>query len=259
MYVTADGGASWKQLALPYMPGKGELRAAHFLSDEKTGWIVGGKYRPASRSEILTKGWPNNTISANSDAILHAYVFRTDDGGATWHEQFSSSQAGRFLSLMFFDADHGVALGDVGIYYSENGGKEWKSASLTAECADKDHSNSYEYHPAAAFTLNSSTAWLIYDDGYLVKTEDGGRTWCEVTRLRSILTDEAVNLFFREIYFSDLTRGWALNESGVLYEIEDAGKTWKKGPTDLRFEDMYFLDPYHGWLVSKDGLFSISS
>lgn len=257
LYTTEDGGSTWKQTSLPSKLSRGEPRDVHFLTGGMVGWMAGGIYRPMTRAEILGGGFPNNTISPDFDAVLYGCIFRTDDGGKTWYQQFVSSQAGRFLSLLFLDAAHALAIGDVGIYYTENGGKQWRTANLQ-ECVDKEHSNFYEDHPVAASFPDTNTGWLIYDDGYVVKSTDGGHTWCELVRLKEIWP-EGQNLFFKEIYFDSLTHGWGLNGSGFIYEIEDGGKTWIRTNTDIRFEDMYFLDANHGWAISKDYLFRISS
>jgi len=257
LYTTEDGGTSWKKISLPSKLSGGELRDVHFLSGGMVGWLAGGIYSPRTRDEILSGGFPNNTVSPDFDAVLYGCIFRTNDGGKTWSQQFISRKAGRFLAIHFLDTAHGIATGDVGIYHTATGGRQWTSADLTKECVDKQHSNFYEQHPVMAAFLDTNTGWLIYDDGYLVKTTDGGRSWCELVRLKETWP-EGQNIFFKEIYFDSLTHGWGLNGSGFIYEIEDCGKTWIRTNTDIRFEDMYFLDANHGWVVSRDTLFRIN-
>lgn len=58
------------------------------------------------------------------------------------------------------------------------------------------------------------------EDGTILHTEDGGRTWKEQVSG----TKENLN----SIAFVDLERGWAVGRYGTILHTEDGGETWRR-------------------------------
>lgn len=262
LYKSEDGGRAWVQVSTPLDFPRGDLQAVRFMEDSRVGWAAGGIYRPISREELLQGGYPNNavaTLPGNSHAVLEGTIFRTDDGGRTWHQQLRSPKVYRFLSLNLTNAEHGLALGDMEVFYTENGGRQWQAADFKADCVDRTFWETFEGHPADAFFLNSNAGWLSYTDGYMARTTDGGKTWCDLLHPKDVRSSTSYDKFFQKLYFTDTTHGWGLSADGSLYETKDAGATWTKVDADVRFEGMDFSNASSGWAVSKEGLFRIVS
>lgn len=261
LYKSEDGGRTWTQLPTPLDFPRGDLQAISFIADGRIGWAAGGVYRPISRGELLQRGYPNNAVTTlpnNSYAVLEGTIFRTDDGGRTWHQQLRSPEEYRFLSLNFTNAEHGLALGDTKVFYTENGGRQWQAADFRDDCVNQDFMETFEGHPVDAYFVNSNIGWLSYTDGYLARSTDGGRTWCDLRHSVDAQSNASYDRFFQRLHFTDLTHGWGLGTDGSLYETKDAGATWVKIDASARFEDMHFLNNGYGWAVAREGLFRIA-
>lgn len=259
LYMSEDGGRTWAQLSTPLDFPRGDLQAVSFMTDGKVGWVAGGVYRQISRKELLQGGYPNNavaTIANNSYAVLEGSIFRTDDGGVTWRQQFRTPEVYRFLSLYFTNGEHGLALGDTEVLYTEDDGEQWQAVDFKASCVDQKFMETFEGHPTDAYFANSNVGWLSYSDGYMARSTDGGRTWCDLRYPEDARSNR--DKFFQKLHFTNLTRGWGLSSDGFLYETKDAGATWTRVDVNVRFEDIHFLNADEGWAIAKEGLFRIA-
>lgn len=260
LYKTEDGGRAWMRLTTPLDYPSGELRGVNFLEGGRVGWIVGGTYRRISHEELLREAYPNNAVTTyadDSNAVLEGVIYRTDDGGRTWQRQLHSTEVFRFFSLYFTSAEHGLALADYEIFYTENGGRQWDNAEFRRDCVEERFLESYERRPVAISFANANTGWLTFNDGRIAKTIDGGQTWCDLLRPEDVWREGEQNAYFKTIYFSDATHGWGLKADGSLHRTQDGGITWVRTVTDNRFDDMCFLDTRYGWVVGRQGLFRI--
>jgi photosystem II stability/assembly factor-like uncharacterized protein len=149
LFVTSDGGTSWKQVPLKMAdssgrPIPGELHSVRF-SDLNTGTVAGEMYdgdgrfffvlhtrdggqtweqhRTPSRATHSTRfidlsnGW--SAASAPREGKAEAVIYdttliRTDDGGKTWQNDFIA-RGGRIRSLFFLSPTKGWAVGDRGM------------------------------------------------------------------------------------------------------------------------------------------------
>lgn len=94
--------------------------------------------------------------------------------------------------------------------------------------------------------LDAHRAFVSGDDGTLLATEDGGRTWKQVeTPVEDHLT--SVHFIGEE--------GWVAGWGGILLYSKDGGKTWTRQVTDTSnaLESVYFADRSHGWAVGWVG------
>ena len=107
---TLDGGATWHAAVLPGAEDL-DFRAVHAL-DSHTAWLLSSG--PGAKSAI----------------------FKTSDGGAHWSRLFTNPDAGGFFdALAFWDAQHGIVLGDpvdgqFVILTTDNGGQTWQRRKL---------------------------------------------------------------------------------------------------------------------------------
>lgn len=256
---TTDGGRRWEQQTTPFGPARGEIHTAQFLKDSKTIWLAGGLYRPKTREEVKS-GVPNNTNDVTGKNVLEEAIFRSDDGGQTWRRQvLAPGGVGRILSLYFFDQNHGMALSETWVYYTDNGGRAWKQPDFSERCVRKEYLDDYyEARPQGVAMLNSTQWWLSYTDGRIVKSLDGGRSWCDLLHPGEVDFDKPGKAYFTAIKFKNSSQGWGLGWDKFLYETNDGGFNWSRLSPDIQFDYMYFPDDKHALLISKRDLFRLT-
>jgi photosystem II stability/assembly factor-like uncharacterized protein len=145
LFVTSDGGKSWKRMNLPDSsdrPTPGELHSVRF-SDLNTGTVAGEMYdgdvrfffvlhtrdggqtwekhrRPSrathsTRFIDLANGWSAASAPrAGSATTYDTTLMRTGDGGKTWENDFIA-RGGRIRNLYFLSPTKGWAVGDHGM------------------------------------------------------------------------------------------------------------------------------------------------
>ncbi|MBM4338252.1 MAG: hypothetical protein FJ110_01785 [Deltaproteobacteria bacterium] len=224
---TADRGKSWVRLNT----GTDLTLSSVFFVDSKNGWAVGeegiiihtkdgGKNWEKQKSPVRffhmkvffvspLKGW----IVSEQTHILH-----TSDGGKTWTVQFKD-QDFILKSISFSDPLHGWAVGEFGyIYHTRNGGNTWERLAgeygLSVKTGEIE-GGTFLFDVKA---LDPQTVWAVGIDGYVIKTDNGGKTWKEVktgapkTQLFCIGSDRKSSLlmggFGAFLYSSDRGRTW---------------------------------------------------
>lgn len=146
---TKDGGATWvkQESPVPYF-----LMAVQFVTTRK-GWVV------TERTTILT----------------------TDDGGANWRVQFKDVDL-ILRALSFCDEKNGWAVGEYGFtYHTDDGGENWRHQAGEVEFSLETMSMEGGNFLFDVIALDPATAWVVGIDGYVARTEDGGRTWIPFT------------------------------------------------------------------------------
>jgi photosystem II stability/assembly factor-like uncharacterized protein len=259
IYKTEDSGDTWTRLSDPGPV----LHSIHFLKDGKQGWAAGETYRP-----ILPKdaGVRSQLVSSDGKQVLYPALFYTEDGGTTWNLQSLPSSEGRLLNLCFIDADHGWASSDGEFFFFEGSSNEWKRVNYSkSNCPNRmllkttgwDSHDGDAYAPEAIYFLDGYQGWLSFENGYLAKSTDSGRTWCDLLDSKSLYPLGGQN-FLAKIHFITSMQGWGLGSNGSLLETDDGGARWQRVDTNVRFDDMCFTDSNSGWAVAKEGLFRIS-
>jgi len=221
VFGTGDGGKTWRNVssALPastdtpppgHLPFGGRKSGIHFLNTS-TGWITG-------------------TVLANDLAWLYV----SQDGGSTWHQQSLPLPSGvpsaqlSLLSPTFFSATDGILpalFSDLitgrgiatDIYVTHDGGTTWKSTMPL---------------PAAFGTIDfvdMQHGWVT-DGMVLYSTSDGGQHW---TKLSPGANFKQV----ADLSFVSSTTGWAIggqsNTSSFLLKTADGGKMWTPIPFSI--------------------------
>ena len=258
MQKSEDGGYTWKAIPIPLSGDNIDLEEIQFLKDGKHGWLSVNNYVSCS-SEIRSK-LGMHSLSPDGKRCLKGHVFYTEDGGATWRQQSFSSNLGRAIGLETMRDGQVWAFNDLRIFYFADG--QWRKVDYTkGQCTNETLLETVDFYgktgepsaPVEIFFVGH-TGWLSFSNGYLAKSTDGGRTWCDLFDLKSLTNNPSS--YFGKLYFSDANNGWGL--AGHIYRTKDGGTIWEKTETSMEFDDMYFLDANHGWAISKDGLFRIS-
>ena len=113
VFHSADRGKTWEVYETPIVQGKAMtgIYSVDFL-DEKTGVIFGGD-------------WENQKFNEGNKAITH-------DGGKTWNLVSNGEEPGYRSSVRFAPGSEGngiVAVGSLGISYSNTAGDSWAQLS----------------------------------------------------------------------------------------------------------------------------------
>jgi photosystem II stability/assembly factor-like uncharacterized protein len=258
LYKTEDGGDTWQRMAQPI----DENFVSFQFLDELHGWSAGTVLRRIPKNEARFIR-PRN-IFLGKDA-LYAAIYYTEDGGKSWRQQLIPSRPNSITDLSMLDAEHGWAWGDAGNFYLDNG--RWKEINYNeTKCNDKrvkvrhleiDAGNPYIGAVGVSF-INSKVGWMSHSEGYLAKTTDGGRTWCDLINPEDIWGKQEFPMYyFYGIKFFDSEHGYGFDEES-LYETMDGGVTWTK--LDFGMDSLSFTltDSHHAWAVSKEGLFQIN-
>ncbi len=116
---------------------------------------------------------------------------------------------------------------------------------------------SFEIVSAPALTqvemLDEQNGWA-QAEGLVLRTEDGGENWLNVTP-SDILGDPA----YAESFFLDAQTGWVLLQDldkptyGVIYRTTDGGKTWLWRNTPFGRSQINFLDVENGYALTDLG------
>lgn len=97
--------------------------------------------------------------------------------------------------------------------------------------------------------------WLAYDDGRILRSTDGGISWCDLVEARKIQFEEGAYKYFTALHFVNAERGWGLGSDRFLYETSDGGKQWTRVSSEVRIDSMHFPNQTEGFLTSSAGVF----
>jgi len=163
-------------------------------------------------------------------------VYGTSDAGANWAAHDTGASV-TLHAISFFDASHGLVVGDAGtLLATEDGAKTWQArTSGTKE------------HLLSVFTFGNQ-AWTSGFDGALLHSADGGRTWSK--------QNSGTTLALESIFFLDADHGWSVGWSGTILRTTDGGKTWQTIKTDAAewsLATVRFFDANNGWAAGFSG------
>ncbi len=177
-------------------------------------------------------------------------LYRTDDGGETWvkiNEVKSVRPNPR--ELFFINSDTGWIPTDVGagpisggLLYTDDGGKKF----------DYINNDSSLYSMKEVCFISPEMGWAIssepYQQNYIVKTVDGGKTWRQVNPgIRPT----------QDISFIDNELGYGisqLSDYGALLYTENGGGSWE---SITSLSDQYYIykvsfaDKENGWALAS--------
>jgi photosystem II stability/assembly factor-like uncharacterized protein len=235
---TTDGGATWRAAQVPGAEDL-DFRAVRGI-DDRTAYLLsigaGGKSR----------------------------IYKTTDGGVRWTLQFTNPDAKGFLDgLAFWDAAHGIALGDpvdgqFVVLTTVDGGDHWQRRPAPPALANE---GAFAASNTSLAIAGTSEAWFGTGGpagARVFHSRDGGRTWSVAsTPLRS---DSASAGIF-SIALSGKLHGIAVGgdyakpaeNAGNIAVTSDGGATWSapQGAPPAGFRSaVAFLADRRAWIVT---------
>ncbi len=229
-----------------------ESRGGNLFDTEGSGfthWFgtpasEGGNFAPGIHSILVDPRDPDHLYVA----ISTAGVLESLDGGETWRSRnkgmlmdYLPDPAAEWghdphaIELCKGDPDHLWQQNHCGVFYSSNGGAEWKKVS-------KPEQGVHFGFPVAADERDGRTAWLVPGkadsqrvtvDGslFVARTEDGGETWTDLRE--GLPQDGAYDVVYRHALSNANGRLAFGSTTGNLYLSEDRGDTWQTVSNNL--------------------------
>ena len=103
--------------------------------------------------------------------------------------------------------------------------------------------------------FNELEGWAVTETG-IVRTNDGGITWYDVTPPDMTATEYSL-----EIFFLNKDHAWVQKpdfenfpNSGLLSRTSDGGLTWRTSTTPFSDGEIRFLDEDNGWMLADLGV-----
>jgi photosystem II stability/assembly factor-like uncharacterized protein len=241
---TTDGGATWTKLVVPDSSGLDFRDIQAF--DDRTAYVL--SIGPGELSRI----------------------YKTLDGGMNWTLQHTNRDPKGFLdAIAFWDADHGLALGDpvegrYVILATDDGGKTWTKTPDAGMPPALAGEGAFAASGTCLVVQGESNAWFGTGGGAsarVFRSTDRGRTWAaSETPIRA--GSPSCGVF--GLAFRDPRNGLAVggdykaekDPAGNIAATADGGKTWKpipgKPPTGFR-SAVAFSPNLHGLRVFAVG------
>ena len=260
MIATSNGGVTWTSQSNP-APAWVNLNSIAF-ADAQNGWVVG-------------KG---------------GIALRTTNGGAGWNLLYLTDFD--LNAVAFSSAQNGWIAGvDGRLRRTTNGGVNWIAiesgvtaaiAALSAPAADEVWSagaghfithkqGSADMTIAAPFgvtefkgvdAVDANHAYVVGEEGAIVKTTDGGATWSYVPNPARELDPGLPPAWLRGVKFPENDQtGWVAGRFGALLRTTDGGASWarqfvKDGNGNVHTGFLWVVEGYdnnHAMTVGKEG------
>jgi len=192
-----------------------------------------------------------------------ARIYKTSDGGVHWELQFTNPDPkGFFDSIAFWDADHGIVLGDAlnghaEVLTTEDGGRHWEHRETPPAMPGE---GSFAASNTCLFAMGTSEVWFVTGGMGVARvfhSNDQGKTWTVATA--PVRNDSAsagiFSIAFRDRLHGVITGGDYLKDTEdrqVAALTSDGGKTWMapaSGPKGFRSAVVY-LDAARMWLAT---------
>lgn len=214
---TTDGGATWTASKLP---GAESLDFRDIQAvDVRTAYLL--SIGPGDKSRI----------------------YKTTDGGKQWNLQFTNPDAkGFFDALAFWDAKHGIVLGDpvdghFVVLTTEDGGDHWQRRPTPPAMPNE---GAFAASGTCIAVAGSREAWFGtggVEGARVFHSGDGGATW---TAARTPIRNDAAAAGIFSLAFSDALHGIAVggdyskpsDAERNIAVTADGGKTWTE-PTGI--------------------------
>ena len=210
---TADGGATWKKLAIPGAETL-DFRDIDAVS-ERAAYALSIGPGEASR------------------------IYKTVDAGARWDLQFTNSEPKAFFDAMaFWDAQRGLAVSDsidgaFVIIRTGDGGRTWTRVPASKLPPALPNEGAFAASGTNIAVMGRDRAWIgtgAATRSRVLRTEDGGETWAIAET--PIASSASAGIF--SVAFRDPRRGLAVggdyrkekDAGGNAASTADGGATW---------------------------------
>ncbi len=231
--MTLDGGKTWKPRPVPDASGL-DFRDVVAI-DARTAYLLAIGEGEKSR------------------------IFKTKDGGTSWTLQLTNRDPKGFLdALAFWDADHGLALGDpvdgrFTIVTTDDGGKTWVKSGIEGMPPALPREGAFAASGTCLITQGHHNAFFATGGANVARvfrSRDRGRTWtASETPIRAgSATSGIFSLAFRDADHGVIVGGsYDRPDLGgrIVATSDDGGTTWKssEGPNPQGFRSaVAYLD-----------------
>jgi photosystem II stability/assembly factor-like uncharacterized protein len=185
-----------------------------------------------------------DTVYLMAAAQDTARIYKTTDRGAHWTLQFDDTRKGMFLdAIAFFDATHGLAVGDpmdgrFVLLRTDDGGAHWTPIDSAGMPRALPGEAAFAASGTALVTAGAHDAWIATggaSESRVFHSRDGGRHWTVVsTPVRAGVPSAGIF----SLAFRDAKHGIAVggdyahpNPSQVTVAYTaDGGATWTAAP-----------------------------
>lgn len=213
---TSDGGASWHVGTVPGATSL-DFRDVHAVSLD-TAYLM----------------------AAGQDT---ARIYRTTDRGAHWTLQYENLEKGAFLdAIAFFDARHGLALGDpIGGHFlllrTDDAGAHWTRIPVSAVPTALDGEAAFAASGTALVTCGPHDAWFATGGGAIsrvFRSTDGGASWrVSATPVHAGTAAGIFSVACSDVRHAIVVGGnYARPDTSVVVAAltSDGGKSWRALP-----------------------------
>lgn len=179
--------------------------------------------------------------SGNFTSVGYEGIWRTTDGGVTWHQKLQSDYD-RLYDIWFSDSNNGMAVGYGSLLKTTNSGESWFYSELSGEV------NFMKWRNAnGVFMIDSMHQIVVGDIGTIIHTSNWGSNWTKIN------SGTAENL--NDVYFVNSKVGFIVGNNGEILRTESSGKSWYPIFANIKkiFNGVYFFDLNNGFIVGTDG------
>jgi photosystem II stability/assembly factor-like uncharacterized protein len=172
-------------------------------------------------------------------------VYRTEDGGASWHLAATNGEASGFWDAMaFWDREHGILFGDpvkgrFQVYLTDDGGAHWREVQAGG-LDSLEHEGAFAASGTCLSVAGRSDAWIATGGGANARvfhSSDRGASW-HASALPIPAGAPAKGVF--SVAFMDAKQGVAVGgdyQHPVLAGVngartEDGGASWTPAPVE---------------------------
>lgn len=196
---TTDGGSSWTSFDIEEAPGRISFDIE--AMDENVALITTQDYGSGAGSGVL----------------------KTEDGGATWSNNFDSIAGG--VWIRFFNSQEGLVINRQLMATTQDGGDSWQLVSSTAIPSFAEDEFTIIANGNTSCQILGDHVWFSTSKGRVFRSKDKGQTW------EAFSTSLGGNAIVYSVAFSDTLNGLAIANLNPLAtsfsRTSDGGETWE--------------------------------
>ncbi len=256
---TSDGGTTWDPVtlmvwgtevdyefyALEFVPGNDRQRlvvgaepGSAFYSDDGDKWYPADFFDVNGVGITLDPGFepwdivfePNTSGVDNAVGYIvggvgshNGSVFRTTDGGVTWHqESLAPSNGETFYGGHAWSGGNALACGYGGHIYKRATNGVWSLVSPSGGAQPCNDTGPFTAPLIGIAGDDAGTVWVVGSFGYLRKATDGGASAASFV---SDTTHEYQFWRINDSAFTSASDGWVVGQVGI-HRTTDGGASW---------------------------------
>jgi len=274
VHLTHDGGKTWHAISLPvaadgFSPIRSNFRSQRpwiaiessvfALSPSGEGWEnlfslpIGARAQQiadlalSEDQRFVIAVVQDGTPKAAADIALVSV-----DSGKTWRSR--QIQQGQYRKVAIGTGSFVYLIGLSKVLVSSDWGTSWRLARFAFSSGEREAKVFKEAtsRPMRSFFFGSG-GWLVYEQGYIFRTDDHGQSWYELARPTQVWPTNTSPASFT-IWFLTTDHGYQVGGDGELRESYDGGFTWR--PLSLGVEkisDISCVDITTCYAITRSG------